>query len=449
MWFLRFSLVFLSLGRIGSSAENGLPGWPQFRGPKADGHSAVRDLPTTWGGFLERYAWQASIPGRGWSSPIVIGDRIWLTTAESTAMRESDVAHKLAASEADIEDFQTHGKVTFLAIELDLNTGTLLRKVELFSVDNPPPIHATNSYASPTPATDGEHLFCHFGSLGTVGMSLVSGRVQWKRRLTVEDITGSGSSPILIGNRLIIACDGADEQYLVALDKKTGAILWQTARPPMIAKESFRRRAFSTPILIHHSGRQQLIASTAQWLVSYDPENGAEWWRCKTAMGYSVIPQPAFHDGLAFVCTGYTRPELWAIRVDGSGDVSETHVVWKYSRQAPEIASPIVIEDALYLVSVSGVLSCLRASDGQIQWQRRLEGNYAASPIFADQKLYLTSQSGLTTVLKPGPTYTELAKNQTLGETMATLAIAGDSLLLRSNPILYCIRLPHSPENDR
>ena len=175
-------------------------------------------------------------------------------------------------------------------------------------------------------------------------------------------------------------------------------------------------------------------------MVSYDPESGAEWWRCKTSVGYSVIPQPVYHNGLVYTCTGYLKPELWAIRADGSGDVSESHVAWKYTRQVPEIASPIVVDDHLYFVSSAGILSCLQATDGQLRWMHRLEGSYAASPVFGDGKIYFTNQSGLTTVVVPGSQFLELAKNPLFGETMASLAVHVDALLLRTEPYLYSIR---------
>ncbi len=429
-------------GQLGLSADQFLTDWPQFRGPKGTGHATAQNLPTTWGGFLEPYAWQTSIPGRGWSSPIAIDKRVWLTTAEATALSESEVTKKLVQSEMGITDFQTHSSVTFFAVELNLENGQILRKLELFTTDHPPPIHATNSYASPTPTSDGERIFCHFGSLGTVGLEMKSGTVLWKKVIAVDDMTGSGSSPVLCGDRLIVTCDGADEQFVVAIDKQTGEILWKTARPPIEAKKSFLRRAFSTPLTIEYRGRKQLIVPTAQWLIAYNPETGEEWWRCKTAVGYSVIPQPAFFDGLVFSCSGYLKPELWAIRADGSGDISDTHVAWKHTRQVPEIASPIVIDDALYFVSTAGVLSCLAAKDGRLRWQQRLDGSYASSPIFADGKLYFTNQSGLTTVVEPGPSYRELAKNQSFGETMASMTVIDDALLLRTNPVLYCIRQP-------
>jgi outer membrane protein assembly factor BamB len=435
-----YLLVFLLLSGVGSAADPTLSNWSQFRGPDGSGHASSKGMPTTWGGFLSPYAWQTAIPGRGWSSPIVIHDRVWLTTAESTALPESEAMKKLEDREGGTVDFKAHRSVTFFAVELDLENGKLLRKLELFSVDQPPPIHATNSYASPTPTSDGERLYCHFGSLGTVGIDLVSGAILWKHAFAVDDVTGSGSSPILCRDRLIIVCDGSDEQFVTALDKRTGQVLWKTVRPPIETHDSFKRRAFSTPLVVEYQGRMQLLIPAAQWLVSYNPETGDEWWRCRTAIGYSVIPQPAFRDGLVYTCTGYMKPELWAIRADGSGDVSATHVAWKFTRQAPEIASPIVIDDAVYCVSSSGILSCLQATDGQTRWQHRLEGSYASSPLFADGKLYLTNQSGLTTVLEPGPDYVELAKNTTFGETKASLAFSGRSLLIRTDPVLYCIR---------
>ncbi len=437
---LSYFLVIVFFSVCGVAADRSFADWPQFRGPLGTGHSPSKNLPTRWGGFLNPFAWQTSIPGRGWSSPIVIENRVWLTAAESTAMPESETIARLTDGETGVADFKAHRSVAFFAIELDLGNGKILRKIELFSVDQPPPIHATNSYASPTPTSDGERLYCHFGSLGTVALKLSSGTILWKRSFAVDDITGSGSSPILVGDRLIVACDGANEQFVLALDKQTGTVLWKTARPTIDATESFKRRAFSTPLVIDYQGRTHLISPTAQWLVSYNPETGEEWWRCKTAIGYSVIPQPAFSDGLVYTCSGYMKPELWAIRADGSGDVSATHVAWKHTRQAPEIASPIVIDDALYFVSSSGVLTCLQATNGHPRWQHRLDGSYASSPLFADGKLYMTNQSGLTTVVEPGRGYLEMAQNQTLGETMASMAVSGESLLLRTDPVLYCIR---------
>ena len=415
--------------------------WPQFRGPRGDGHAEARNLPTTWGGFLQPPAWQTDIPGTGWSSPIVVGDRIWLTSAELTALTAEAQEQKLAQNPfGKIERFQVHASVSLLAVELDATNGKTLRRLRLFSREDPAPIHFANSYASPTPVTDGNRLYCHFGSLGTVAVSLETGQIDWQTRFVVDDITGPGSSPVLCGDRLVLACDGGDEQYLVALDSQTGAVAWRTPRPKIDATEGRLRRAFCTPLVIRHGGRRQIIAPSAQWVVSYDPDSGQELWRANLGPGHALIPRPVFRQGLVYVCTGYTKPELIALRADGTGDVTQTHLVWRYDKQVPEISSPIVVGNEIYFVSAMGIATCLDAETGKLCWQQRLKGSYSASPLAADGKLFFTSVQGITTVLRPGSEFNELARNQLFGQTLASLAIAGESILIRTAPTLYCVR---------
>jgi outer membrane protein assembly factor BamB len=417
--------------------------WPQFRGPRGDGTAEAEDLPTTWGGFGE-VAWQAEIPGRGWSSPIVVGDRVWLTAAESLALPTDQRDRKLQQGvyKDFLEQFQAHSEVTLYAIEIDAKTGELLRNVELFTRGNPAPIHATNTYASPTPTCDGERLVCHFGSLGTVAMDLATGQVAWKQRFQLDDITGPGSSPALWRNLVILPCDGVDEQSVAALDKRTGDVVWRTRRPPIKA-EGKLRRAFSTPLVVPRGTQEQVIVPGAEWVCSYDPASGRELWRVNYGEGtHATIPRPVCREGLVYVCTGYMKPQLWAIRTDGSSDVTGTHVAWKHDKQVPEISSPIIVGNELYFVSSLGVLTCLDAQSSNHLWQHRLGGNYAASPIAADGKLYFTSQEGVTTVLRPGREYVELARNQLIGQTMASPAISGRSLLIRTDRVLYCVGTP-------
>lgn len=419
----------------------GAEDWTQFRGPHGDGHSAAKNLPTSWGGF-ETPAWQTNIPGLGWSSPIVIGEKIWLTTSEQVALSAEERIEKFADSPFGEQDFQADATVTLWALELDSATGRILRRIELFTDDSPAPIHAQNSYASPTPVTDGERIYCHFGSLGTVCLSLQSGKVIWKQKFVVQDITGPGSSPVLAGDKLIFPCDGADEQFVVALDKLTGAIVWRVPRPKMDAADGKLHRAFSTPLLISHDGKEQLIIPGAQWVVSYNPASGEESWRADFGDGHATVPRPVYRDGVVYICTGFTKPQLWAIRVDGSGDVSSTHVVWTYNQQVPEIPSPIVVGKEIYFVSSKGVATCLDSESGELVWQHRLGGNFAASPLAADGKLFFTSQEGVTTVLVPGREYREISRNQLFGQTMASLAVAGESILIRTSSKLYCVRKP-------
>jgi hypothetical protein len=415
--------------------------WWQFRGPAGDGVSNAKRLPTVWGEF-QPPAWQATVPGQGWSSPIVIEGRIWLTSAEPLALPAKEQEKKLAASPSGGGlDFQVDAAVSLLAIEIDAANGELLRQIELLSVDDPPAIHAANSYASPTPTTDGERLYCHFGSLGTACLSLGSGEVLWKRRLAFDEITGPGSSPLLAGRRLILPCDGADEQFVVGLDPLTGEIAWRTPRPPIEATDDKLRRAFSTPLLIEHNGREEVVIPGAKWAAAYDPASGRELWRVDLGEGqHAPVPRPVYRDGLVYVCTGYPKPRLVAIRAGGMGDVTESHVAWEYDKQVPEISSPIVVGREIYFVSGKGVLTCLDAASGQLVWQERLGGNYSASPLASGKHLYFTSEGGLTTVIEAGRTYRELARNPLFGQTRASLAVCGESLLFRTSRVLYCIR---------
>ncbi|WP_425614990.1 PQQ-binding-like beta-propeller repeat protein [Anatilimnocola sp. NA78] len=414
--------------------------WLQFRGPSGNGHATGKNLPERWGGF-EPPIWQTNIPGNGWSSPIVIGDRIWLTSAEQTALSAKKREAKLAENPILTPDFQTHAAVTLLAIEVDLATGKILRNIELFTIDDPTPIHAQNSYASPTPVSDGERLYCHFGSLGTVCLDLKSGQVLWKQVISVDDITGPGGSPVLYKNLLIVACDGTDQQFVIALDKLTGKQVWRTSRPEIASTDKKLKRSFSTPLLITHAGREQLISVGAQWVCAYEPATGAEIWRCSFGTGFhAAVPRPVYQDGIVYVCSGFMKPELWAIKVDGTGDVSSTHVEWTVDSQVPELSSPLVAGGELYYVSSKGIAVCIDAKTGDELWKHRLGGNFAASPILADGKLYFVSQEGVTYVLQPGRKFVELATNSLFGQVQASPAIAGDALLIRTQSQLFCIR---------
>ncbi|MCU0877323.1 MAG: PQQ-binding-like beta-propeller repeat protein [Pirellulaceae bacterium] len=434
--------AFAAAGLLAQTSTAHAADWLQFRGPRGDGTADAAELPTRWGGFYEP-TWQAAIPGRGWSSPVVVGDRVWLTSSEATALAVDETARRLEEGlyKEFREQFQAHSSVTLLALEINLATGELLRRIELGEVADPPPIHATNSYASPTPVSDGRRLYCHFGPLGTYALDMVTGKILWQRRFEFDDITGPGSSPILHEGLVIFPCDGVDRQFVVALDAETGQTRWQTARPPIEAAGK-HRRAFSTALAIAHAGRQQIVVPGAQWVVSYNPADGRELWRVNYGDGHATIPRPVFREGLVYICTGYMKPQLWAIRVDGEGDVTESHVAWRYEKQVPEISSPIIAGEQLYFVSSLGVLTCLDAASGLEKWQQRLGGNYGASPILAAGKLYFTSQEGVTTVVVPGDRYESVARNQLIGQALASPAVAGGAILLRTERVLYCVGKP-------
>lgn len=421
----------------GAQAED----WWQFRGPNA-GHSSAQGLPLEWDNFFREPKWKTQIPGKGWSSPIVVGDRIWLTSAEQVALENDAVGDKLAELPFGAFDLVTDASVKLFAIELDAQSGELLRRIDLFEQQAPPPIHAMNSYASPTPATDGERLYCHFGSLGTACIAIVSGEVLWRQKLVVDEITGPAASPVLWENQLILACDGADQQYLIALDKLTGETHWKVERPEITVVDETWRRAFSTPLIVESPDRVQLISMSAQWLISVNPSDGRQWWRAKVGSGYSAVPTPVHLGERVFVCTGFPRAEMVAVDISGSGDVTDTAIAWRHARQVPDISSPIVVDDDLYFASSQGVVSCLDAATGKLIWQQRLGGKFAASPILAEGRIYFSNSAGVTTVIQPGHTYVELASNELFCESYASLAVYGNKILLRTNPYLFCLEAP-------
>jgi len=242
-------------------------------------------------------------------------------------------------------------------------------------------------------------------------------------------VHGNGGSPVLAGNALIVSCDGRDEQFVVGLDKIRGTIRWRTPRNLSPAKGF----SFGTPLVIRIDGKQQVVSPGSDAVAAYDPQHGREIWKVKYPGGYSVVPRPVFGLNLLFVCTGYDSPTLLAIRPEGaSGDVTETHVVWRLKKAVPLNPSPLVVDDALYLISDNGVATCLAAMTGAQRWQQRIGGNFSASPIYADGKIFLQSEEGDGIVLKPGPAYHELARNPVRERTLSSYAVGDGALFIRS-----------------
>jgi outer membrane protein assembly factor BamB len=387
--------------------------WPQFRGPSGQGVSQAKDLPVEWS-ETKNIAWKTAIPGRGWSSPVLMDGRIWLTTAseEGRSLR---------------------------AIAVDQQSGRIVQDVEVFRPEESLPINAKNTHASPTPLLEPGRVYVHFGTLGTAAVDADSGEVLWHNEdLKLEHKEGPGSSPVLYENLLIVHCDGMDVQYVVALDKKTGRTAWKADRSaPRHSNPDFNK-AYSTPLLISADAQDQLISPGAHRVSSYDPQTGRElWW--VDYPGFSNVPRPIYGHGLVFVTTGYPRPQLWAIRTGGSGNVTDTHVAWKLPAQAPANPSPILVGDELYLVSDGGVASCIDAQTGKVHWKERLAGNYSASPLAADGKLFFASEQGVTHVLRPARTFEVLASNALDGRILASPAAVGSALFVRTETHLYRI----------
>jgi outer membrane protein assembly factor BamB len=324
----------------------------------------------------------------------------------------------------------------------DAETGRELVNTEVFRLRSAELLNPKNSHASPTPILEGERVYVHFGAEGTAALT-TSGDLVWKTRLPYESQHGNGGSPALYGDLLIINCDGnGDEAYVVALDKNTGKIRWKTPR-----RQPWDQ-AYSTPLVIRVGNQDQVVSVGAYRAAAYEPQTGREIWRVRYANGFSNVPRPVYGHGLVYIATGFQEPSLMAVRPDGRGDVTESHVAWVVKRGAPYTPSPLLVGDELYVVSDLGIATCLDAVTGVVHWQTRLGGNYSASPIYADGRIYFQSEEGITTVLAPGKELRNLATSALDGSTFGSIAVSGGSMFIRTDTHLYRIGLA-SPSVQR
>lgn len=411
--------------------------WPQFRGPDGNGHSAAVGLPLKWS-ETENIVWKTAIPGSGHSSPVISGNQIWLTTAIINPLSEEEQKRRLE-KEPNPVGLEIAGGMSLRAICVDRETGEIVKNILLFDVENPGPIHSLNSYASPTPVIEAGKVYCHFGTYGTACIDTKTGEIVWRdNSLKIDHQNGPGESPILWKDLLIANYDGIDKQFVAARDKQTGEVVWQTKRSgPMPQKREFQK-AYSTPHVIEENGKAQLISPGSDWVYSYDPATGHEIWRANYGqLGFSTVPRPVVGHGMVYIITSFVQSRLLAVRYDGQGDVTATHIVWKSDRQVPKKPSALLVGEELYLVNDNGVGTCMDALTGDIHWTERLAGQYSASPLFAEGRIHIFSQEGKTLVIKPGTKYEQLAENQLDAGFMASPAVAGKALYLRTETHLY------------
>lgn len=403
-------ISFFSMAVSASAADR----WPQFRGPAGDGHAADVAVPLHWS-ETHNVAWKTAVHDRGWSSPVVWNNQIWLTTATPD------------------------GRAMF-AICCDLQTGRILHDKKIFEVSNPSEIHSLNSYASPTPVIEAERVYVHFGTYGTACLDADSAEVLWSRRdLNCDHYRGPGSSPIIHDDLIYLHYDGFDVQYVVALDKQSGKTVWRTDRSTNFdGTDGDFRKAYSTPILIDVEGQTQLFSPGSQAAMAYDPKTGRELWKVRHT-GFSSTARPLYNQGTVFFQTGFGRSKLLAIRPDGQGDVTDSHVVWRVSKSVPAKPSSILVDNRLYMVDDRGIGTCLAAKTGETIWRGRFPGDYSASPVLAAGRLYFANQQGQTTVIRPSREFEILATNELDSGCMASPAVVGNSLILRTETHLYRI----------
>jgi outer membrane protein assembly factor BamB len=442
--------------------------WPQFRGPDANPVGADTHLPDRWS-TSENVEWSVEIPGRGWSSPIVTGGRVFLTTATTNGASKkpqigTDYSNEYVAelmkqglSEADVlkkvteRDIELPAEVTlhYFLYCLDIGNGGVLWRKEFFAGHPPGGRHRKNSFTSETPVTDGERVYVYVGNLGLYAYDL-DGEQVWAAPLESHPIYldfGTGSSPVLAGDQLLILNDNEEQQFLAAFDKKTGKQLWRVNRDIGSSGGESRKSGWATPFIWTNPQRTEIVTSGPGIAVSYDL-HGKELWRL-SGMSINPAPSPFAHDGLLYLDGGQTRP-LFAIRPGASGDISPAdgeksseYVTWAAERAGTYIPTPLAYKDSIYVLYDKGIFARFNAKTGQLAYKARIDpeaGAFTSSPWAYNDKVFCLSELGDTYVLSAGETF-EVQQVNPLGEmALATPAIVGERLLIRTASRLYSIR---------
>lgn len=407
------AFVLFSLATITNAAEN----WHQFRGANGDGKSDARGIPVDFGEGSQHIQWKTAIHGKGWSSPVIWGNQIWMTTAP------------VDGSEMD-------------AVCVDLESGKIVHDIKVFDVKDPQFCHPTNSYASCTPFLEAGRVYLSFGRYGTACLDSKTGKTLWSRRdLQCDHFRGPASSPVIHGDQLFLNFDGVDVQFVVALDKNTGDTVWKKTRSiDYGTKNGDRKKAYCTPKIIEFAGRPQLISPAAVETIAYEPLTGQEIWKVRHG-GMNAAAKPLFAHGLVYISAGGGNLQFVAVRPDGSGDVTKSHVVWNSGKFIPHRSSQIIIDNLLFMTDDEGVASCRDAKSGELHWKQRLGGGqYWASPVYADGHVYCFSKEGAIRVFAAKSQFKIVAENKMDAGFNASAAFTEDAMIVRSFTHLYCIK---------
>ncbi len=392
----------------------GAESWNQFRGPHGNGQADSKSLPVHWS-ETQNVSWKTAIRGKAWSSPVVWREHIWMTSAT--------------------ED----GKQLY-AICVDANTGKITQDITVFQIAEPMFCYPYNSYASPTPVVEEGRLWVHYGSAGTACLDTASGRILWTRQdLPCDHWRGPGSSPIIFRDLLILTFDGYDLQYVAALDKHSGKTVWKTDRTiDYGTDDGDYKKSYCTPAVFEHQGRWQLVSPGAVGTVAYNPLTGEELWKVHHG-GYNAAARPLYSHGLVIINT-QNGLRLLAVRPDGTGDVTKTHIAWSYGRATPTRPSQLIVQDHLYMVNDQGIVTCLDVKTGEQAWTERLAGRHSASPIYAEGRIWLFDEDDRSRVIEANPRQLRLlAENPLDAGCMASPAVVGDALIVRTKTHLYRI----------
>lgn len=421
---IKFNYLFLFLillcGKILFAQEQN---WTHFRGTNLDAVSESTDPPTSWN-ETSNIRWKTDLEGKGWSSPIVLDNQIWLTAATEDGKKMNGVC-------------------------LDFNSGKILYNIPLFAPDSVQGKHSINTYATPTPCIEQGFVYLHFGTFGTACLSTSDGKIIWKRTdLNCNHVQGPGSSPIIYKNLLILHIEGNDVQYIVALDKTSGKTVWKTERPTKVYEPlaPIGKKAYITPIIIDVNGKDMLISNGSAICQALDPETGKEIWHVIQGTD-STIAMPVYENGLVYFIPGFVDSptgekytEIIAVNPDGKGDIAQSNIVWRRKISVLQLLTPILKNGLLYMVDTQNNLLCLDAKTGKDVFTQKVKSKHYASPVYANGMIYFVSGKGETSVLKAGRNLSIVAENKLTGEVFATPAILRNQILLRTDKSLYCIQ---------
>jgi outer membrane protein assembly factor BamB len=435
IWCFSVSLTGNTAAASHERAEN----WPQWRGEAGLGISPDKTFPTEWS-ESKNVLWKTPVEGRGHSSPIIWGKKIFLTTAIegpilSEAKPPKHVVNKEQFSHPDWVGLNR--SYTLKVLCLDRDNGKLLWQRTAYEGGVFDYRHRRGSYASPTPVTDGSHVYAFFGSEGLYCYTL-DGKLIWKASLGGIRTLGMGvaASPVLHKNLIILQCDEneGDNSFIAALDKDSGKEVWRRPRRIQVS--------WSTPLLVKAASRDELVTTGNEFIISYDPTTGQEFWRCK-GLESNAIHTPVAGSGMVIVSAGYPAKRVIAIRLGGSGDLTRTsHIVWQYNKGTAYVASPILFQDFVYLLSDKGILTCLDVKTGDVKYDDGrvpIPATFMSSPVAFDSKILLTSDDGHTFVVKAGTRHEVLASNSVGEPVYASLALADGKIFIRGEKTLYCV----------
>ncbi len=414
---ITFSLIILS-----GQGKAQMKSWTHFRGNNLDGISSSKNAPIKWS-IDSNLVWKTVIHDKGWSSPVVYKDQIWMTTATPNGER-------------------------MFAVCVNYRTGEIIHDILLFEPDSIYRKHGLNSFATPTPAIEDGQVYVHFGRYGTASIDTQNGKIKWQRTdIEFVDVQGPGSSLFIYKNLLILHCEGIDRQSILALDKSTGETVWETKRPQEVYEDipDIGKKAYITPIIVNVNGQDQLISNGSAACIAYDPNTGKEIWRVVGGID-STISMPFSEDGIVFFYTGFQiddtdekYAELIAVNPEGRGDIGETNVIWKMRTPILQLLTPLVKDGLIYTIDTKSIMMCIEAKSGEIVWSKRIRGKYNSSPVYAAGKIYFSSTTGKVIVIKEGRDLEILSENELEGEIWTTPVILDENILIRTSKYLYKI----------